>query len=257
MIVSIFTSFLYGIDIDPRVALISFLLTFSVYNLNKATDKAEDSINRPEVASRSTNYYLLPALFSLSICLFLSLHVGFRALMVIATTFIIAFVYSIKITDTIPRLKEIVGVKSLMVALTWGLTGSLLPACIHPVSSIKIIFAFTYIFLHLLVNTILCDVRDMDGDSASGVETLPIALGLTDTRLLLLAVNSLLVPWFFLCIINGIFTSYLPALFYSIVYGYILIFVFSRRGHDKLFVDLAVDGEWIPIFVYMKLLMIF
>jgi len=257
MIVSIFSSILYGIDVDPRVALISFLLTFSVYNLNKVTDKAEDSINRPEVASRSTNYYLIPSLVALSISLFLCFLVGIQALMVILTIFFIAFIYSIKISKAIPRLKEIVGVKSLMVALSWGLTGSLLPACSQYVAGVKILFAFSYIFIHFLVNTILCDIRDLDGDEASGVKTLPIALGLGDTRLLLLGVNTLLLPWLFLCIINGIFSSYLPALSFGVLYGYILIYLFSSRGREKLLVDLLVDGEWIPIFFYLKVLTFF
>jgi 4-hydroxybenzoate polyprenyltransferase len=228
-----------------------------VYNLNKITDRAEDSINRPEIVSHSTYYYLIPSVFALFLSFFLCTLVGVEAVMVILTTFIIAFVYSIKISEKIPRLKEIVGVKSLMVALSWGLTGSILPACSQSVSGLKIILAFGYIFIHLLVNTILCDVRDIDGDEVSGVTTLPIALGLRNTRLLLLGVNSLLVPWLLLCKIMGVFTTHLPALLFGVIYGYILILVFSRKGFEKIFIDLAVDGEWIPIFLYLKILTFF
>jgi 4-hydroxybenzoate polyprenyltransferase len=150
-------------------------------------------------------------------------------------------------------LKEIIGVKSLMVALSWGLTGSILPACSQQVEASKIMLVFTYIFIQLLVNTILCDVRDMNGDKVSGMETIPLAIGLKNTRTLLMGVNSLLFPWLIYCLINGIFISYAPSLLFGIIYGYIIILTFSRFNFDRILVDLAVDGEWIPLVFIMKI----
>jgi len=104
------------------------------------------------------------------------------------------------------------------------------------------------------VNTVLCDVRDMDGDMASGVDTLPISLGLAATRILLLTVNTLLLPWLLYCITQGLFMEYMPALFFGVGYGYLIIWVFSEKGRDRLLVELAVDGEWMPLVALMKLL---
>ena len=39
---------LYNSTIVPSLLLAAFLVTFGVYGLNKVTDKAEDSINKPE-----------------------------------------------------------------------------------------------------------------------------------------------------------------------------------------------------------------
>jgi 4-hydroxybenzoate polyprenyltransferase len=250
--VSHFSSLLYGLKIDPRISLISFLLTFSVYNLNKVTDKTEDFVNRPEIASKSTKYFLFPSLAALTVSFYLCFQIGLKALFVLFSTFIIGFMYSVKMTESIPRLKEIVGVKSLMVALSWGVTGSVLPACTQQVEGLKIILAFIYIFIQLLVNTVLCDVRDMDGDKTSGMDTIPLVLGLENTKRLLIGVNSLLIPWLIYCMINGLFMNYVPALLFGIIYGYIIIYTFSRSNSDKLLVDLAVDGEWIPLLFFMK-----
>jgi 4-hydroxybenzoate polyprenyltransferase len=253
-IVAAFSSLLYGVDVEPTVLLIAFLATFAVYNMNRATDVAEDSINRPRAASRNTLIFLVPSMIASTLCLLLSASVGAQALMVIVTSFTVSILYSFKLSPSTPRLKEVLGLKSVMVAFSWGFTGALLPASCQAVDPVKIVLAFTYIFVQILVNTILCDVRDMDGDRASGVNTLPIALGLAATRRLLLAVNTLLIPWLLICLTQGLFLEYVPALFFGAVYGYLIIWAFSRRGRNRLLVELAVDGEWMPLVGFMKLL---
>jgi 4-hydroxybenzoate polyprenyltransferase len=252
--VAAFSSLLYGVEVKPVILLIAFLATFSVYNMNRATDKAEDSVNRPETASRGTCFFLIPSITAAMLCLLLSASVGARALSVIATSFIASIAYSVKLLPSIPRLKEIMGVKSVLVAFSWGFTGALLPASTQPVDPMKIVLTFAYISIQLLVNTVLCDVCDVEGDRASGVRTLPVVLGLSRTRNLLLMVNSLMLPWLIYCVKQGLFLEYMPALFFGAVYGYLIIWVFSREKRKRLLVELAVDGEWIPLVALMRLL---
>lgn len=252
-IVTVFSSSLYGFEPDPRVLLVAFLATFSVYNMNKATDRAEDAVNRPDTASWGDLYFLAPSLAALFLCLYVSFLISLKAAMLIMASFTVAFFYSIKLNDSIPRLKEVVGVKSLMVALSWGMTGSILPACSHPVEAENLVLVFTYIFIQLLVNTILCDVPDMEGDSASGVNTVPLVLGLSNTRKLLIGINSLQLPLLIYCKVNGLYQDYMPALFFGIAYGYLIILLFSMKMHKKILVDVAVDGEWIPVLILLRL----
>ncbi len=252
--VSAFSSLLYGVEVKPVILLIAFLATFSVYNMNRATDKAEDSFNRPETAEKGTYFFLIPSITTAILCLLLSASVGALALSVIAITFIASFAYSVKLLPSIPRLKEIVGVKSVLVAFSWGFTGALLPASAQPVDPMKIALTFAYISIQLLVNTVLCDVCDVEGDRASGVRTLPIVLGLSRTRKLLLIVNSLMLPWLIYCMTQGVFLEYMPALLFGAVYGYLIICVFSREKRKRLLVELVVDGEWMPLVALMRLL---
>jgi 4-hydroxybenzoate polyprenyltransferase len=252
--VAAFSSLLYGVRVEPATLLIAFLATFSVYNMNRATDVAEDSVNRPEAAGRGADFYLLPSVAAAALCLLLSVSVGVMVLLVIITTFAVSVAYSVRLFPLVPRLKEVVGVKSVLVALSWGFTGALLPAAAQPVDPSKIALAFAYIFIMLLVNTVLCDVCDVDGDVASGVRTLPIVLGLGRTRNLLLAVNSLMLPWLGYCLSRGLFLDYMPALFFGMIYGYAIVLVFSGWRRGRLMVELAVDGEWIPLVALMRLL---
>jgi 4-hydroxybenzoate polyprenyltransferase len=254
LLVAAFSSILYGIELNPVILSIAFLATFAVYNMNRATDKAEDSINRPEEASRGTHVSLLISITASVACLFLCASIGTQALLVVTIAFIASIAYSVKLFPSVPRLKEVVGVKSVLVALIWGFTGAVLPASVHAVDPIKTISAFIYISIQLLVNTILCDVCDLDGDRASGVMTLPIVLGLSRTRTLLLIVNSFTLPWLVYCVTQGLFLEYMPILFFGMVYGYLIVFIFSRRGHKRLLVELTVDGEWIPLVALLRLL---
>jgi len=252
--VAAFSCLLYGVRVEPATLLVAFLATYSVYNMNRATDMAEDSVNRPEAAGRGTGFYLLPSAVAAALCLLLSAYVGVGALLVIVTTFVASVAYSVRLLPGVPRLKEVVGVKSVLVALSWGFTGALLPAAAQPVDLERMALAFAYIFIMLLVNTVLCDVCDVDGDVVSGVRTLPVMLGLRRTRGLLLAVNSLMLPWLAYCLSRGLFLEYMPALFFGLVYGYAIILVFSGWRRGRLLVELAVDGEWLPLVALMRLL---
>jgi 4-hydroxybenzoate polyprenyltransferase len=76
VMVVIFGFLLYGAKIDPILLLASFLVTFGVYGLNKVTDKNEDSINRPEMLTNTSNYYLVFSVGSMLTGFLIGLSVG-------------------------------------------------------------------------------------------------------------------------------------------------------------------------------------
>jgi 4-hydroxybenzoate polyprenyltransferase len=145
-----------------------------------------------------------------------------------------------------------VGVKSLSVAISWAITGAFLPVTLHPTSPSNEALVFSYIFAQMLVNTIIFDVLDMKGDFASGIKTLPVALGKTRTKKLLLAINGLLCVWVLYCLLNGVFVNYLPTLIFGVLYelGEILLF-FGKRA-KRIYAQLMVDGKWVPLLMLIK-----
>lgn len=247
LMVAVFGSLLYGVGMKPEILLAAFLVTFSVYNLNKATDKAEDSVNRPETASREMLFYVGSSIIATVFSLGIGALIGAGALTALIVPVIVALAYSVRLLQSTTRLKEILGVKSVMVAFSWAFTGALLPASTQLVEFEKLALTFTYIFIQLLVNTILFDILDMEGDTVSGVKTIPIVLGLNVTRKLLTTLNSLLAPWLIYCLVRGLFLKYMPALVFGMLYGYIIIWAFSRRNCNRLLLEVAVDGEWMPL----------
>jgi 4-hydroxybenzoate polyprenyltransferase len=254
-LVFVFASFLYEIQVSFTLAVAAFLITFSVYSLNMATDSQEDAINRSKAAQNKTLYYLVPSVISLVVSIALGIAAGITALLILIAPLLIGFIYSVKIAKSIPRLKEILGVKSVVVALSWAITGAFLPAAIQSVPAYKEIMVFIYIFIQILVNTIIFDTLDIRGDRESGILTVPLALGQKKTQFLLLAFNAFLVVWFICCIFTGIFTEYLLTLGFGIVYESLLIWYFLKTTRPRLQAAILVDGEWVPLVFMLRLLL--
>ena len=254
VMVVVFGFFLDSATISPSLLFAAFLVTFSVYGLNKFTDKAEDAVNRPETLPRAPGYYLVFALASMVFGFLIGLWEGILAFCVLCTPVLIGVIYSVRISKSIPRLKEIVGVKSIVVAVSWALTGSLLPEPFCTANLQVILIVFVYIFIRVFVGATLCDVLDKKGDLASGVETIPIKLGLNKTKMFLVLLNSLgmLLPIF--CVATGMLVRFVPALLFGVLYGYLAIWFFFKHNCKRFAAGLMLDGEWIPIVIITCLL---
>lgn len=241
--------------IEPNLALLfsAFFTTLGTYNFNKLTDKDEDAINRPErvdyvVGKEKLILYL--SIFSYIIALILGLFESFLTVIVILFPLISGYAYSVKISPKIPRLKDITGVKSIVVATAWAVVVALLPVIYPHHIKLQVILIFYFIFNRVFIGTVLFDVRDMEGDRGSGTNTIPVVIGLPKTKKLLLIFHSTLIPWLILSFHHGLFVKYLPVLIFAIAYGYFHIFYFCNEEatyRKDLSFDLIVDGEWIPI----------
>ncbi len=246
-LVTVFSFFLYGQPVVPDIVLAAFLLTFSVYGLNKTTDRVEDSVNSPHRASMAPRYYLVSSVAAMLGCLAIGALNGPRVFLILLIPLIVGLVYSVRVTKIMPRIKEIVGLKSFVVALSWALTGALLPSAFQDVPLEKIVLVFAYVFVQLLVNTVIFDSFDVKGDKVSGVTTIPMVLGRHRTKILLAAANTTLILWVAYCISTGLFVSFMPALVFGVLYSYLMIEFLTSRHHHRLSAELFLDGQWIPI----------
>ena len=136
-----------------------FLVTFSIYNINRKTDEKEDSINhskRYAFTKKYDTFLFTSALLAYILALTLASFQGIKAALVTAIPLLSGTLYSI---IWIPkefkyrRLKEIPVVKNLMVAIAWALTPTFLP--IHFASNrtsvgtlITVYFFFISIYKH-------------------------------------------------------------------------------------------------------------
>jgi 4-hydroxybenzoate polyprenyltransferase len=55
---------------------------------------------------------------------------------------------------------------------------------------------FAFMFVSVFVNSIICDIRDIEGDGLHGVRTIPVMLGVERTKLALVIITSAM--WFLL-----------------------------------------------------------
>ena len=249
VMVVVFGFFLDSATIVPSLLLAAFLVTYAVYGLNKFTDKVEDSINRPETLLRAPGYYLVFSIVSMLIGFLIGLSEGILPFFVLCAPVLLGVIYSVRISKSIPRLKEVAGVKSLVVAVSWALTGCLLPDSFYTVKIQVIVIVFVYILIRVFVGATLCDVLDKKGDIASGIETIPIKLGKNKTKKLLILLNSLgmLLPIY--CAATGMLIRFVPALLFGVLYGYLAIWFYFKNNCKRLHAGLMLDGEWIPIII--------
>ncbi len=221
---------------------IVFLISFSVYSLDKIADLDKDVVNMPQrrsflygrkrlVLSSSLAAYLLAVLLTL-----LSTPI---ALPIVLIPIIANAFYSTKLLPGVPRLKDIPVMKNVVVASTWALITTLMPALSAgcPVA-FNIAIVGYFMFVKTFVDTVLYDMRDVEGDKLNGVRTIPVMLGIRKTTALLLVVSGTLI--FILPFMHGDIRLFAAIL---IAYGYAYIFYFMNNINYHV-LDFLVEGEW-------------
>jgi 4-hydroxybenzoate polyprenyltransferase len=244
---------LLNVDLKPTIFVSAFCLTFTVYNLDRLDGSKEDTINDAQKLSlykgkMKTWTVLLST--ALTLCFLLLLETNASLLLVYLVPLISSILYG-KSVLFFPRLKNVPVIKNVVLVSTWTLMATAIPSYSSNIQdTLRLLLISYFLFIKLLVNSILFDLRDIQGDSAAGVRTLPVILGRETTYRLLVLINSTLVPWLMICRLLNYFLPHLPMLTFSIVYGFGYIKYFNTKRPRILF-DLIVDGEWIPFTVFL------
>lgn len=233
---------LLGFGPNPLVCSIVFLISFSVYTLDKIADMEKDITNMPQrhkFLHKRKRLILFCAIASYFLAVSLTLLYSPIALPVVFIPFIANAFYATKIHRSLPRLKDIPVAKNLIVALAWALVTTLLPAMfLDSVSNATIMAVVYFMLIKTLVDNVLYDIRDIKGDCENGVKTMAVLLGKHKTVALLLGVNSTLLP------ITAFLTiAAKPLAVALVIYGYLYIIYFRER-RNPLALDFFVEGEW-------------
>lgn len=238
-----------------NIIILTFLITFSVYGLNKLTDLKEDLINNPDRAKTIKKIEIIFK-FTVTLAFIFSIVLGFMVdtltLPVIIFPLAIGILYSVKFSKNLPRLKDITGMKNITIALSWAVVATFLPAIYSSEKRTILIILIFYLFsIKSLINSILFDIRDIKGDRENKIRTIPVFLGKNKTIKLLLILNTTLIPWIIFAYFWGFFYKYFSVLIFLILYGYWYILYFSRDfikiGKSM---DLFVDGEFIIMIIF-------
>jgi 4-hydroxybenzoate polyprenyltransferase len=233
---------LLGIRPSLQVCFAVFLVSFSVYTLDKVADMEKDVTNMPErlrfLKGRkklAISYSLFAYFLSLLFIYFDHAWSACIVLVPIAAN----IVYGTRLIPGLPRLKDIPVMKNLTVALSWALVTILLPAMHLSDPKTFLVGLIVYFMLvKTFIDTVLYDIRDAKGDRENGVRTIPVLIGTKKTVVVLLALNSTL--FFALPFFCDAVKLLMLAL---ILYGYAYIPYFRER-QNPLVLDFCVEGEW-------------
>ncbi len=247
------TCLLLNVDLKPTIFVSAFFLTFTVYNLDRVAGSKEDTINDAQklrLYKGKTKTWTVILSTALTLCVLLIIETNAGLLLIYLVPLIASILYG-KSVGFFPRLKNVPVVKNLVLVSTWTLMATAIPSYSSSIQDPLHLPLITYfLFIKLLVNSILFDLRDIHGDRAAGVKTLPVMLGRETTHRLLVLINATLVPWLMICRRLNYFLPHLPLLTFSIIYGFGYIHYFNKQRPRILF-DLIVDGEWIPFTAFL------
>lgn len=221
---------------------IVFLISFSVYSLDKITDIDKDVVNVPQRRSfihGRRGLVLSSSIAAYGLALLLTLLTTPKALPIVLVPIIANAFYGMKLLPGVPRLKEIPMMKNVVVALTWALITTMMPVlATGDPAGFEVVIVGYFMFVKTFVDTILYDVRDVEGDRLNGIRTVPVILGVRKTRALLLAVNITLIGT--LPFMHGDVRALISIL---IVYGLAYTHYLMKK-RDPLVLDFLVEGEW-------------
>jgi 4-hydroxybenzoate polyprenyltransferase len=160
------------------------LIIYSVYTLDRSLDSEEDIINRKELSGSKKEIGIAASVITFLTGSYVLAKEGMLA--VAFLPLIIGFLYSkgVKIGKFTLRLKGGLGIKNVVVGITWGIFIAGL-ACSACKSVISIVLVFILYGIKTGVNSVIDDFKDVNGDALAGLKTLPVILGERNTHYLL------------------------------------------------------------------------
>ena len=234
------------------IAVIPFLVAFSIYNLNRKTDEDEDAINRQDRYAFTKRYeapLFYATLLSIALALFFSALYGVLSLLATAVPFLCGILYSFRWLPRwfgYRRLKEIPGVKNFAVGFAWAIFLSFLPLFLNngmPDSRTGV--TFLLFFLWGFMASMIPDIRDRVGDAHAGVRTIPVIFGEERARTLLtraILVLGLPVVLFSFLFLPPFTTVLLVA---ANAYSHGCVYLVRRIRIRDFVADALADGQYI------------
>lgn len=163
------------------------LIVYATYTLDRTLGCKEDTINRSDLAGADRNLGMAACIVTFLLGTVILVHDGIW----LAPFFplIIGYVYShgIQIGNCRIRFKGGTGVKNTIIGITWGGTMALIAGrwC-SGIITVGVIFLF--FSLKVFITSCVNDFKDIEGDTAAGIRTLPACLGERLTKTVLIAI---------------------------------------------------------------------
>lgn len=246
--------FIQDISWTSHIAAVMFLIVFSVYNLNRKTDEAEDALNherRFRITKKFERHLFIAAIGAYLIALGIAAFYGIFAFCVVAIPLISGIFYSVPLLPKwsgYRRLKEIPVMKNFVVSISWALAFSLVPVYLGAsVPGTASVVVFLFIFCWTFVASVLPDIRDRTGDYASGVATIPVLVGVGRSRNILMIINISAGAVILLAGSTAISILACAIIVMSLVYSQCCIMSIDRTSKNDLLCDVISDGQFLTI----------
>jgi len=174
--------------IHPFEAWLSALYIFSMHTLNRYIDRGASRYNsssRNKIYEKYSKYIMAGGVAASCSVVVLSLNFSMWLFLFYILCSIFGILYSINFVPVgfIPyvryaSLKDIPGSRDLFISTAWAAVLTFSPAVSGKwIFEWRLLFTFSIIFIFAFCRTIILDIKDIQGDSIVGKETIPTLIG--------------------------------------------------------------------------------
>jgi 4-hydroxybenzoate polyprenyltransferase len=255
---AIITNILLSEPISLNSALVWFSMTSGLYAANRLIESDKDAAIDNAISSAVAANKSVLTVFSVGLTL-IGLTLSFQESLELGLLVILSILYLALYTTNLSkipfkkggkRLKDYLGVKSLMVGIGLSFVVLYTGNCFHTSSLIALALLYFRTILNEAMNTIIYDMKDLEADRINGVNTLPITLGVKKTKYILHSLNVIVTSLTLAGFLFNLFPVYCLGLLVSFPYFAFLIeyIVYEpyRRGH-LYFQYILLDGAYVAI----------
>ncbi len=172
-------SLLMGMEPLKQLLLISYLMPLIVYNYNYFGEMDSDESTNPErvhyVRSKTALYPVIIISYMAVLAIALYLYANWGLIEFVSILVIGGVLFTVVLKDLT---KMIPCFKNVYTALIWAFGGTFFPVfylSLHVGWFFILVFMFMY--SRSIANVIFFDLKDMEGDAARGLKTLPTLVG--------------------------------------------------------------------------------
>lgn len=235
-----------GVEPAPEAIAIAYLMPLIAYCINYYKELEKDALTNPErvmyLSRRVKVYPVLIAAYVILLILLLAASMNIYLISFVLALVVLSALYDRLfkgLTRTVP------GFKNVFTSAIWA-SGTFIVVFYHHLDlSYAIILLVLFIFLRIFINTIFCDLKDMESDKAEGLKTYPVILGKARLLQYLKVLNGLSCLLIIAGIVTGIFPVYAVAFFISLLYAACYLNIAETADVDgiRLMASKVVDLE--------------
>jgi 4-hydroxybenzoate polyprenyltransferase len=238
--------------------LMAYLFSYGAYMMNRGRELEQDTLSNPARTSYLSGRgrylpFISGACFAVGYAFAATVNAFFFVALLLPLA--LSLLYSVGSRRLVAvigasRLKEKLMVKNLVISFSWALIPALV-ALYYLDAGLPVVSLGGFIFLRLMVNTLLFDVRDAEGDRSAGISTVPTVYGQERTFALMGLLDLAAAAYLALAVLLRLLPDYslvmLALPLYSLWYRYMAR---ARRFSLGFVCDFLADGEyvlWAPL----------
>jgi 4-hydroxybenzoate polyprenyltransferase len=245
-------AFVIGMTPGWDLLIMAYLFTLGAYSINRISDFAQDGVSHPDrtryLKDRIGRFkFVSVGCFVIGYGLALLRNLYFFGGLLVPL--LLALLYSVgsgrmKGALGFSRLKEATLVKNITISFGWSLV-PILVGLYYLQLPVALLALCPFIFLRIMLNTIFFDQRDMKGDAAFGIRTIPLKLGLSGSSKVMNVLDLASGAYLLAVVAAGAVPLFAGVLLVFVPYSFAYRLLSGSESHKDTARDLAADGEYI------------